>query len=158
MEATAPTLDDANRLANRREQSSDGYRRRIARLLALGWLVSLTWWLAENYSRLRIAKVLIKREEVAQGVPITADDHLSALPGLSAEFEALGLIGNTDMVWVLALAAFFVVGVAIAVGLLLAEARPTSGLPAAMAVVWSAGVALAIANAETLSLLGWLNN
>lgn len=128
----------------------------VAPWLAATWVVILTWWTATNHARLRIAEALIARHEERGSAPLTDSDHLSDFPELHATFEALDLTTQTDLYWVFALGMFAATGLVIAIGMALTTRRR---LPIAiMAGTWVGAVLLAFVNADTLSLLGWLNN
>lgn len=151
------TLDTDRRLdALQRLDGIEQRRTRVVTWLTGGWLLLLTWWVSSNLARLRIARTLIELEEIEQGAPITGDDHLSYFPDLYANFEALGLTGQSDAYWFLALAMFGTLGAVIAAGAVFTRQRRP--LLAVIVTAWSGSVALAFVNGETLSLLGWLTN
>jgi len=131
-------------------------RTAVVTWLTGGWLLVITWWVSSNFARLRIARALLELEEIEQGAPITDDDHLSSFPDLYADFEALDLTSQSDIYWFFTLAAFGAVGAVIAVGAVFTRRRRP--LLAVIITAWAASVALALANGETLSLLGWLTN
>lgn len=137
---------------------SNVWLNRPAFALVASWLWLLTWWVAVNYTRLKIAETLVDQEGLERGAPLTDNDHLSQFPELHAEFEALGLLGQGMIMWIFMLCAFAVAGLVISIVVAFSDLVRKKEMVVGMAVAWSAGAVLALANGRTLDLLSWLNN
>jgi hypothetical protein len=130
---------------------------RVASWLAAGWGFALVWWLSVNYTKVRALGGLITLKR-SEGVALTRDAHLSSLPEIHAEMDALGLLGQNLLMWTLVLTAFALLGTAIGLSVFVIQAKHRQSIVIGMLVTWTAAVVCAGSQAETLDLMMWLTN